>query len=69
MTKTDTSERGLERLICTALTGGPCDAAYAPPGVVREPRAPHMEEAAGFAALRRTTTASTVWTWPSFVPS
>ena len=23
---TDTSERGLERLICTALTGSPCDA-------------------------------------------
>ena len=23
--KTDTSERGLERLICTALTGAPCD--------------------------------------------
>ncbi len=25
MNKTDTSERGLERLICTALTGAPCD--------------------------------------------
>ncbi len=25
MTATDTSEAGLERLICTALTGGPCD--------------------------------------------
>lgn len=23
---TDTTERGLERLICTALTGSPCDA-------------------------------------------
>jgi len=22
---TDTSERGLERLICTAMTGDPCD--------------------------------------------
>ena len=22
---TDTSEKGLERLICTALTGAPCD--------------------------------------------
>ncbi len=34
---TDTSERGLERLICEALTGAPCD----PPqdGVVRERRA------------------------------
>ena len=31
---TDTSERGLERLICTALTGSPCDSAQA--GVVRE---------------------------------
>jgi type I restriction enzyme R subunit len=38
---TDTSERGLERLICRALTGGPCDPASAPPGVVREPIAPY----------------------------
>ena len=30
----DTSERGLERLICTALTGQPCDSA--PEGAVRE---------------------------------
>ena len=29
MTVTDTSERGLERLICTALTGHPCDPATA----------------------------------------
>ena len=29
---TDTSERGLERLICTALTGSPCDAAATPTG-------------------------------------
>ena len=29
---TDTSERGLERLICTALTGNPCDATLAPIG-------------------------------------
>ena len=29
---TDTSERGLERLICTALTGSPCDATLAPIG-------------------------------------
>ena len=27
---TDTSERGLERLICTSLTGGPCDPATPP---------------------------------------
>ena len=38
---TDTSERGLERLICTALTGHPCDpsqesrAAEARPGYGR----------------------------------
>ena len=25
MMKTDTTERGLERLICTALAGDPCD--------------------------------------------
>jgi len=41
MAKTDTSERGLERLICTALTGGPCDSASAPPGVVREASTPY----------------------------
>jgi type I restriction enzyme, R subunit len=33
---TDTSERGLERLICTALTGSPCDPAASPAGAVRE---------------------------------
>ncbi len=31
---TDTSERGLERLICTALTGAPCDAGAPPAGGV-----------------------------------
>ena len=31
---TDTSERGLERLICMALTGEPCDPV--PEGMVRE---------------------------------
>jgi len=30
---TDTTERGLERLICTALTGHPCDP---PPGAAGE---------------------------------
>jgi type I restriction enzyme R subunit len=34
---TDTTERGLERLICTALTGHPCDLPAA--GVVAEPQA------------------------------
>ena len=34
MTTADTSERGLERLICTALTGHPCDPAQ--PGALRE---------------------------------
>jgi len=33
---TDTSERGLERLICTALTGAPCDPGSVPDDVVRE---------------------------------
>lgn len=33
---TETSERGLERLICRALTGSPCDAATARPDAVRE---------------------------------
>ena len=36
MTKTDTSERGLERLICTALTGAPCDAGVVPTSEVRD---------------------------------
>ncbi|HQN96274.1 MAG TPA: type I restriction endonuclease subunit R [Thermoanaerobaculales bacterium] len=34
--KTDTSERGLERLICTALTGSPCDPGASPSLAVRE---------------------------------
>lgn len=33
---TDTSERGLERLICTALTGTPCDPDAGAVGAVRE---------------------------------
>ena len=33
---TNTSERGLERLICTALTGSPCDAALVPTGLEGE---------------------------------
>ena len=33
---TDTSERGLERLICTALTGAPCEPGAAEAGAVRE---------------------------------
>ena len=37
---TDTSERGLERLICTALTGSPCDATLSPTGLEGEAAAP-----------------------------
>ena len=37
---TDTSERGLERLICTALTGSPCDAGSAPTDLEGEAAAP-----------------------------
>jgi type I restriction enzyme R subunit len=33
---TDTTERGLERLICTALTGSPCDAGTVPAAPLRE---------------------------------
>ena len=33
---TDTSERGLEQLICVALTGGVCDPVAVPPDVERE---------------------------------
>jgi type I restriction enzyme R subunit len=38
---TDTSERGLERLICAALTGAPCDPGAASPNRVRETPAPY----------------------------
>ncbi|WP_457653265.1 type I restriction endonuclease subunit R [Rhodocaloribacter sp.] len=42
MKTTDTSERGLERLICTALTGAPCDPGTAPAAAaVREPSPPY----------------------------
>ncbi|QXD16759.1 type I restriction endonuclease subunit R [Rhodocaloribacter litoris] len=42
MSPTDTSERGLERLICTALTGHPCDPGTVPAaGTVREPSPPY----------------------------
>ena len=37
---TDTSERGLERLICTALTGSSCDAALAQAGLEDEAARP-----------------------------
>lgn len=37
--KTDTSERGLERLICASLTGNPCDPPE--PGTVQEPVQAH----------------------------
>ena len=40
MITTDTSERSLERLICTALTGSPCDAVLAPTGLEGEATAP-----------------------------
>ncbi len=33
---TDTSERGLERLICTAMTGAPCDPGAGPADVIHE---------------------------------
>ncbi|RMH50430.1 MAG: type I restriction endonuclease subunit R [Bacteroidetes bacterium] len=42
MSPTDTSERGLERLICTALTGHPGDPGTVPAaGTVREPSPPY----------------------------
>lgn len=39
MTNTDTTERGLERLICTEMTGHACDPP--PPDVMIEPPAPY----------------------------
>lgn len=58
---TDTSERGLERLICGALTGSPCDPGAGPDNVVRERPAIY---GAGWicGATAETTTASTAWT-------
>jgi type I restriction enzyme, R subunit len=41
MKTTDTSERGLERLICTALTGDPCDPGAVPHGTAQERPATH----------------------------
>jgi len=38
---TDTSERGLERLICTALTGDPCDPGAVPRDMAQERPAAH----------------------------
>jgi len=35
----DTTERGLERLICAALTGSPCEPGALPPGPLDEPHA------------------------------
>lgn len=46
---TDTSERGLERLICTALTRAPCDRGV-PPSVVQERPATHAASWVGGAA-------------------
>ncbi len=36
MSPTDTTERGLERLICTALTGSACDPGAASADAIRE---------------------------------
>ena len=55
--KTDTSERGLERLICTALTGAPCDPGTA--GTWCTSRLRLTAGRAGSAATPPTTTAST----------
>jgi type I restriction enzyme R subunit len=39
--KTDTSEKGLERLICKALTGAPCDPGITQEIEVRDPSVPY----------------------------
>ncbi len=41
----DTAERGLERLICTALTGAPCNPGAVPASAVREAAARLPQEA------------------------
>ncbi len=68
MTVPTPARRGLERLICTALTGAPCDPGTAPADAVRERPAAYGGRA-GSAARPRTTTASTAWTWRSSRPS
>lgn len=61
MKKSDTSERGLERLICTALTGHPCDPVPTESDAVREEDTSY----GGYGwigAIRTTMTESTAWT-------
>ena len=63
---TDTSEKGLERLICEALTGA-ADA-------IRRRRTGSASGRpatawAGYAEIRGTTTGGTALTWPSLPPS
>ena len=65
---TDTSERGLERLICTALTGSPCDARVVTDRVGKA-KLPPQVGLAGSAAHPTTTTASTRSIWYSCLRS
>lgn len=50
MTSTDTSEKGLERLICVALTGHPCDPGTTHGNSLRD-LSPHFGGSGWIAAL------------------
>jgi len=60
---TDTSERGLWRLICTTLTGSACDPGPVP--AADQVRGQPSTAPAGSAAGRGTTTGSTASIWAS----
>lgn len=64
---TDTSERGLERLICIALCGHPCDGTTQT-GITHTSSRPRIMPA-GSGATHMTIIGSTVWTWRSSRPS
>ena len=61
---TDTSEKGLERRICTVLTGAPCDVASGE-GVGERPASYGVGWIVG---IRRITTGGIAWTWCSLRP-
>ena len=64
---TDTSEKGLEHLICTALTGAACD----PPqgGMVREAAARLLDEADDQAPIAESGPLADVWTKTPTTPT
>lgn len=66
---TDTSERGLERLICTALTGSACEPRPKGASAVRSDLSAPYGGVGYLQEIPRTTTASIAWIWRSSRPS